>query len=141
MGFELEKHAGQRVEIELKGRVVRGRVVRGPARRVVLLEERGTVGAARSDMHQELRVLRTWTAKELEGATLRRIIDKTSTRSPRQSLRSLSVGEIEALAESDPAIPPPHWEGGLLAWAQRVQAARRRLRRIRAEAGAEKVAI
>jgi hypothetical protein len=134
--MDLESYAGRRIEVEIDGRRFRGQVVRGPGRTAVLLEERGQVGEHRSDTHQELMMLKTWTSRQLLGATLVEVLSgeapaktkakaKTRAKKPRRN----PWNETVALAEADPTVPSPDWGDGLLAWSEAVHAARRRVDR------------
>jgi hypothetical protein len=129
--IDLEDYAGKRIEVELEGERFRGRVVRGPARQPLLLEERGEIGSKRSDAHQRLRMLRTWTQRQLEQAVLHKILPMSEPRDRKKRRKVTEWSETVAMAEGDPAIPPRDWTGGLLAWAEVVYAARRKVERSR----------
>lgn len=131
MKFDLEQYAGRRIEIELEGQKVRGRVVRGAGRQPVLLEERGPVGGQKSDTHERLRMLRTWKRRDLTDAELIGLVDRTEKPAQPKRQRSSEWSETVALAEADPTLPPSDWEKGLLAWSEVVHAARRKVERSR----------
>jgi len=128
---DLTKYAGRRVEVEVNGQRLRGRVVRGPGRQAILLEERGLVGEDRSDAHTRLGVLRTWTGHQLLQAKVLRVLPQEQKKRRPPARRTRPWSDVVALAESDPTQPPPDWQEGLLAWAQKVQAARRQVDRSR----------
>lgn len=129
--LDLERYAGRRVEIELDGHRIRGQVVRGPGRKALLLEELGQVGEKRSDAHKKLGMFKTWTRHQLRGAKFVKILaSKTNQHQPRRR-RAAKWSDTVVIAEGDPAIPPKDWEGGLLAWAESVHAARRKVDRSR----------
>lgn len=130
--IDLESYSGRRIEVEIDGRRLRGQVTRGPGRTAVLLEERGQVGENRSDTHRELTMLKTWTARQLAGATLVAVLSNEPAAKPkpkRAKPKKNPWNETVALAEADPSVPSPDWDGGLLAWAEAVYAARRRVDR------------
>jgi len=129
--LDLENYAGRRIEIELDGRHLKGQVVRGPGRKPVLLEELGQVGSERSDAHKKLTMLKTWTRRQLEGATFVAVLPSVDKPSPPKRRRKAQWSETVAIAEGDPATPPKDWEGGVLAWAEAVHAARRKVDRSR----------
>ena len=96
----------------------------------ILLEDLGEVGDSKSDAHERLRMVRTWTERQLDGAEVIQVISsKRPTRKKKRKKKPWS--ETVAIAEGDPALPPPNWEGGLLAWAETVHAARRKVDRSR----------
>jgi hypothetical protein len=130
--IDLESYSGRRIEVEIDGRRVRGQVTRGPGRTAVLLEERGQVGEHRSDTHRELSMLKTWTARQLAGATLVEVLSSELAAKPKTKQtkpKRKPWNETVALAEADPSVPSPDWDGGLLAWAEAVHTARRRVDR------------
>jgi hypothetical protein len=122
---------GKRVEIEVDGRRVRGRVVRGPGRKPVLLEDRGTVGEDR-DCHAELGMLRIWRPRQLTAAKVVQVLGCEPAAEPRRSRkRRLEWDQAVEIAAGDPARPPADWDAGELAWAEAVHAARRQVARSR----------
>lgn len=129
--IDLEDYAGKRIEVELNGERFRGRVVRGPARQPMLLEERGEIGRERSDAHQKLSMLRTWTQRQLQNAEFCQLLPMSEPKSRKKRRKKPEWSEVVARAEADPAIPPRDWKGGLLAWAEVVYAARRKVERSR----------
>lgn len=125
---DLTCYKGRRIEIEIEDRRCLGRVIRGPARQVVFLEERGNM-EDRSDIHRRLGACRIWSASQLRDAKLVRVLDGSDD-APRTRHRDTpSWGEVVALAEADPAIPPSSWKYGMLAWAEAVYSARRKVDR------------
>ncbi len=129
--MDLTPYQGQRIEVEVEGRRCCGRVIRGPARQLVFLEERGTV-AERNDMHQKLTMCRIWKAPELKGAKMLQVLSPGQGGATKTAkTRKRPWNEVVALAEADPAIPPSDWEDGLLAWSEAVHNARRKVDRSR----------
>jgi len=128
--IDLESYSGRRIEVEIDGRRHRGQVTRGPGRSAVLLEERGQVGEHRSDTHRELTMLKTWTSRQLADATLVAILSGETVAKPKPKKPKRNPwNETVALAEADPSVPSSDWDGGLLAWAEAVHTARRRVDR------------
>lgn len=128
---DLVQYAGQHIEVELEGRRFRGRVVRGAGRKAILLEDLGTVGEKRSDIHKKLQMSKTWTSRQLREARVIQILNGASQGAPKKQRTPPPWNEIVLRAEGDPANPPADWEGGLLAWAESVYAARRKVDRSR----------
>lgn len=126
---DLTDYQGRRIELEIDGRKCSGRVVRGPARQLVFLEERGSV-AARNDMHQRLSMSKIWTARDLEGAKLLKVLG-AKERAPAKKKKEQSWADVVTMAEADPAMPPKTWQEGMLAWAEKVYLARRKVERSR----------
>ncbi len=131
MKMDLEKYAGRRIEVRINKQRVRGRVVRGASRQPVLMEERGQIGDERSDMHRKLRMLRTWTVRQMAQAEFIKVLPASEPRAKKKRRLSSEWSETVQVAEGDPAIPPRDWESGMLAWAEIVHAARRKVDRSR----------
>jgi len=127
--MDLTPYEGQQIEIEIDGQQHRGKVIRGPARQLVFLEERGPV-AHRSDMHQRLGMCRIRKGHELRQAGVVRVLS-TDEGQAAPTPKKRSWRETVALADGDPTLPPRDWQGGLLAWAEAVYGARRQVERSR----------
>lgn len=125
---DLNPYQGRRIEIEIDGQRCSGRVIRGPARQLVFLEERGNL-EGRSDMHRRLGMCKIWTPSQLRGATLVKVLGAAEGRNHQRERQEPSWSEVVAMAEADPALPPRDWRDGMLAWAEAVYAARRRVER------------
>jgi hypothetical protein len=131
MKLDISEHAGRRIEVEIDGQRVRGRVMRGADRRAIFMEERGPVGTARSDTHKNLHMLRTWSARQLEDAILVAVLPAAEVAAKPRRRCCSEWSETVKVAEGDPANPPREWDGGMLAWAELVYAARRQVERSR----------
>ncbi len=129
---ELWKYEGKRVEVEIDGQRVRGRVVRGPSRSHVLLEERGAVGDVGTGAHAKLALLRVWRPKELEDCcVLGELAHEATAPPPPRRRRKPDFARAVEIATGDPESPPDGWESGQIAWAEAVHNARRQVDRSR----------
>ena len=129
--MDLTPYQGQRIEIEIDGNRCCGRVIRGPSRQLVFLEERGNV-AQRSDMHQKLGMCRILKPRDLHNASLVGVLcEEEPCPTTTNRNRKRPWNEVVAVAEGDPATPPRDWRDGMLAWAEAVHAARRKVDRSR----------
>jgi hypothetical protein len=128
---ELAHLEGKRVEVEIDGRRVCGRVVRGPARKPMLLEERGPVGDVGTGCHAKLTMLRIWRGQELAGCRIVKVLTTEGPSAPpaRRRRRKPDWAEAVEVAAGDPLRPPDDWQAGQIAWAEAVHTARRQVDR------------
>lgn len=129
---DLWRFEGRRVEVEIDGERVRGRVVRGPARTHVLLEERGPVGDVGTGAHAKLALLRVWRARELEACrVVGELPAEAAAPPPPRRRKKPDFAKAVEIATSDPLTPPADWDAGQIAWAEAVHSARRQVDRSR----------
>ena len=132
---QLAPFEGKRIEVEVDGQRVAGRVIRGPGRRLVLLEEKGAVGDQGSGYTERLSLLRIWRPAQLADARVvaelpSEPVPPSRTRARKRRPRA-ELSDAVRVAASDPDRPPDEWEGGQQAWAEAVQAAKRSVDRSR----------
>ena len=127
---QLADFEGKRVEVEVEGKRICGRVIRGPGRKHMLLEECGPVGDVGTGCHAKLSKLKVWRPNDLEGGTVLQELPCELVRKPRRRRKGRADwSKAVAVASGDPKNPPDDWEEGQLAWAETVAAARRRVER------------
>jgi len=82
-------------------------------------------------MHERLSMSKIWTARDLGDAKILKVLCGSERAQAKKKSKEKPWSDVVAMAEADPAMPPKSWKEGMLAWAEQVYAARRKVDRSR----------